>query len=407
MAKHLDDAGPPNAELDEAVAVIGGGVGGLTAALTLQHFGIPVVVFEQATELREVGAGVTITPNAMHALDFLGVGPQIVETAGVAPRYEVCDAEDGRVLELGPPPEEIPHDYGTQYCNVHRADLQTALVEAVRSNDPDCIRLNHRFDQLEQDDNGVTVHFTNGSSYRSTGVVGCDGGASRVRSVVFGDQDAAYTGQTAYRALVPSNAVPPEVSANPYRVYVGNGKTLVHYELRRGEVMNLVGIAIQPAWQDEGWSIPAALDEFLELFADYHEPVRNLIGAIPADALYKWGLRDRDPLQTWTRGRVTMLGDAAHPFLPFLGQGACVAIEDGVVLGRAVAESADLTQGFYRYEAARKPRANGLQLASRDQGTHHQGVAGGGLGPGNTAATRGLFTYNPATVPLATTVREP
>src|ERR1700751_4404216 len=222
MAKYLGDP----------IAIIGGGVGGLTAALTLQHFGLPVVVFEQSDELREVGAGVTINPNAMPALDFLGVGTQIVEAAGVAPRYEVCDAGDGRVLELGPPPEEIPHNYGAQYCNVHRADLQTALLEAVLGNDPDTIRLDHRFDQLEQDDDGVTVYFTNGRSYRSTGVVGCDGGASRVRSVVFGDRDAAYTGQTAYRALVPSNAVPPEVSANPYRVYVGNGKTLVHYELR-------------------------------------------------------------------------------------------------------------------------------------------------------------------------------
>jgi salicylate hydroxylase len=392
MAKYLGDP----------IAIIGGGVGGLTAALTLQHFGIPVVVFEQADELREVGAGVTITPNAMHALDFLGVGRQIVEAAGVAPRYEVCDAGDGRVLELGPPPEDIPHNYGAQYCNVHRADLQTALVEAVRSNDSGCIRLNHRFDHLEQDDNGVTVHFTNGSSYRFAGVVGCDGGASRVRSVVFSDQDASYTGQTAYRALVPSNAVPPEITANPYRLYVGNGKTLIHYALRNGEMMNLLGVAIQPSWQDEGWSIPATPAEFLDLFADFPEPVRNLISAIPPDTLYKWGLRDRDPLQTWTRGRVTMLGDAAHPFLPFLGQGACVAIEDGVVLGRAVAESADLTQGFYRYEAARKPRANGLQLASRDQARHHQGVAGGRPDPGNTAAARGLFTYNPATVPLAT-----
>src|SRR4029077_15064102 len=145
----------------------------------------------------------------------------------------------------------------------------------------------------------------------------------------------------------------------------------------------------------EGWSIPAPPAEFLDLFADFREPVRNLISAIPSDTLYKWGLRDRDPLRTWTRGCVTMLGDAAHPFLPFLGQGACVAIEDGVVLGRTVAQTADLVQGFERYEATRKPRANGLQLASRDQGTHHQGVAGGGLGPGNTAAARGLFTYNP------------
>jgi salicylate hydroxylase len=390
----------------DPVAVIGGGIGGLTAALTLQHFGIPVVVFEQATELREVGAGVTITPNAMHALDFLGIGAHVLDASGVAPQYEVCAATDGQVLELGPSPGEMQRRFGAEYSNVHRADLQTALAEAVLGNDPESIRLSHRFDRLDQDDDGVTVYFTSGDTYRAAGIVGCDGGTSRVRSVVFGHEEAKYTGQTAYRALVPAEEVPAEIRATPYRLYAGHSKTLIHYGLRRGEVMNVLGVAVEPQWQAEGWSIPAPPEEFLELFGDFPAPVRELIGAVRPGALYKWGLRDRDPLQTWTRGRVTMLGDAAHPFLPFLGQGACVAIEDGLVLGRAVAEAPDLVRGFECYEAARKERANGLQLASREQAAHHQGAAGGGPDAGHTAAARGLFTYNPATVALGMSSEE-
>jgi salicylate hydroxylase len=389
-----------NEVLDRPLAVIGGGIGGLTAALALQRFEIPVRVFEQASQLREIGAGVTITPNAMRALDFLGVGERVLAAAGAAPRYEVCAAPDGSVLERGPLPAEVRDRFGAGYANVHRADLHAALVEAILANDADAVALNHRFADLEQDEAGVMVRFDDGRSFRAAGVIGCDGGASRVRSVVFGHEEAAYTGQTAYRALVPAAAVPPEIHADPYRLYVGRGTTLIHYGLRRGAVMNLLGIALQPTWQGEGWSIPASREEFLGLFGEYTPPVRELIRAVPDGALYKWGLRDREPLPVWTRGRVTMLGDAAHPFLPFLGQGACIAIEDGMVLGRALAGAARVEQGFERYEAARKARANGLQLASREQARHHQGVVDGTPGPGNTAAARGLFTYDPVTVPL-------
>ncbi|GAA5163199.1 FAD-dependent monooxygenase [Pseudonocardia eucalypti] len=386
-------------EPDEPLAIIGGGVGGLTAALALQRFGFRVTVFEQAHQLREIGAGVTITPNAMHALDFLGVGPRVVDASGPAPRYAVCDT-DGRILELGPPTEEILPAFGAAYVNARRADLHAALVDAILARDPDCVRLNHRFEHLEQDAEGVDLRFGNGERIRAGAVIGCDGGASRVRSVVFGREEVAYTGQTAFRALVPASAVPAEIIATPYRLYVGRGRTLIHYEVRRGELMNLLGIVLEPNWQAEGWSIPAEPAEFLDQFADFPAPVRKLIHAVPPGSLYKWGLRDRDPLDTWTSGRVATLGDAAHPFLPFLGQGACIAIEDGLVLGRALAATPDLEQGFARYEAARKQRANGLQLASREQARHHQGVAGDRPGPGNTAAARGLFSYNPATVPI-------
>jgi salicylate hydroxylase len=385
---------------DGPVAIIGGGIGGLTAALSLQHFGVPVRVFEQARALREIGAGVTITPNAMSALDFLGIGSALAEQAGETPRYFVRSADDGRELERGPDPDSFVPEFGASYRNLHRADLHVALTEAVTKNDPDAIALDHRFEHLEQDGDQVVAHFSNRASFAAPALIGADGGASAVRNAVFGGQDASYTGHVALRALVPITRVPSAIIADPYALYVGAGRSLIHYPLRHGTTMNLLGNAQASQWQAEGWSIPATVAEFLGLFDDFPEPVRELIAAIPGPDLFKWGLRDREPLPVWTSGRVTMLGDAAHPMTPYLGQGACMAIEDGMVLGRAFAASQDLAEAFSRYEAARRDRANGVQLAARFQGTQHHGSTASGPNSGKTAVTLGLFSYNPVSEPI-------
>jgi len=379
------------------VAIIGGGIGGLTAAPSLQHFGVPVRVFEQARAPREIGAGVTVTPNAMNALDFLGIGSALAEQAGETLRYFVRSAADGRELERGPDPDSFLPEFGAGYCNLHRGDLHLALTDAVTKNDKDAIVLDHRFDHLEQNENKVTAHFSNRTSFEAPALIGADGGASAVRDSVFGGQDATYTGHVALRALVPFARVPRAIAADPYALYVGPGRSLIHYPLRSETTMNLLGNAQAPQWEAEGWSIPATATEFLGLFEDFPEPVRELIAAIPEQALFKWGLREREPLSAWTRGRVTMLGDAAHPMTPYLGQGACMAIEDGMILGRAFAVSQGLAEAFSRYEAARRDRANGVQLAARYQGTQHHGSTASGPGSGKTAVTLGLFSYNPVT----------
>jgi salicylate hydroxylase len=361
---------------------------------------VPVRVFEQARALREIGAGVTITPNAMSALDFLGIGPALAEQAGETPRYFVRSAADGRELERGPDPDSFLPEFGASYCNLHRADLHLALTDAVTKSDPDAIVLDHRFEYLEQDGDKVVAHFSNRAAFEAPALIGADGGASAVRDAVFGGQDASYTGHVALRALVPFRRVPEAVIADPYALYVGAGRSLIHYPLRRQTTMNLLGNAQASQWQAEGWAIPATVPEFLGLFDDFPEPVRELIAAVGAPDLFKWGLRDREPLPAWTRGRVTMLGDAAHPMTPYLGQGACMAIEDGLVLGRAFAASHNLAEALSRYEAARRDRANGVQLAARYQGTQHHGSTASGPSSGKTAVTLGLFSYNPVTEPI-------
>jgi salicylate hydroxylase len=386
--------------LDGPFAIIGAGIDGLTAALSLQHFGVPVRVFEQARALREIGAGVTITPNAMNALDFLGIGPALAAQAGETLRYFVRSAADGHELERGPDPRSFGPEFGAPYCNLHRADLHAALTEAVTKNDPDAIALDHRLDGLEQVGDRVIARFANRAAFEAPALIGADGGASAVRDAVFGGQSASYTGHVALRALVPFTRVPPAVVADPYALYVGAGRSLIHYPLRDQTTMNLLGNAQAAQWQAEGWSIPAAVEEFLRLFEGFPEPVRELIAAVPGSELFKWGLRDREPLPVWTRGRVTMLGDAAHPMTPYLGQGACMAIEDGMILGRALAASQDLAEAFSRYEAARRERANGVPLAARSHGTQHHGATASGPGSGKTAVTLGLFSYNPVTEPV-------
>jgi salicylate hydroxylase len=195
--------------------------------------------------------------------------------------------------------------------------------------------------------------------------------------------------------------VPPGVTKIPYAMFVGLNRALLHYPLRHRTVMNAIGMAREPSWQEEGWAIPATIDEFTKLYSDFHRDALDLITAISPGTLFNWGLRDREPLQHYTKGRVTMLGDAAHPMTPFLGQGACVAIEDAMVLGRAFAAASTFEQAFGTYENTRKERANGVQLASREQANEIQGVTKRGPNPGATADDRGLYLYNPVTAPLA------
>ena len=374
---------------------------GLTTALALQHFGFQVRVFEQAQELREIGAGVTITPNAMHALNFLGIGERVAQEAGPPDAYLIRHFQTGDLIKVRANGTDYVQRFGADYHQVHRGDLHVALADAVLRNDPNCLFLEHRFALLTQDRDGVAATFTNGRIVESDVLIGCDGGASSVRAHVFGDKAVNYAGQVAFRALLPMADVPAEIANSPFAMFVGVKRLLMHYPLRHRTTMNVLGVSREPSWQEEGWRIPGAIDEFANLYSDFHPDVLQLIRVVPPGALFKWGLRDREPLSQYTKGRVAMLGDAAHPMTPFLGQGACIAIEDAMVLGRAFAAAGTFEEAFRIYENTRKERANGVQLASRQQADENQGVTKRGANPGSNADDRGLYFYNPVTTPLA------
>jgi salicylate hydroxylase len=382
------------------VSIVGGGIGGLTAALALQHFGYRVSVFEQSHELYEVGAGVTITPNAMHALEFLGVDKRVADEAGPTEAYLIRHFQTGEVIKVRASGRDYVERFGANYHQVHRADLHAALADAILRNDSDCVFLGHCFDSLTQDSGRVVAAFTNGRTVVSDILIGCDGAASKVRASVFWHEAVNYTGQVAFRALLPMANVPTSIKERPFAMFVGINRVLLHYPLRHGTIMNVVALGREPSWQEEGWRIPAAVEEFANLYSDLYPAALQLIRAISPGTLFKWGLRDREPLQRYVKGRVAMLGDAAHPMSPFLGQGACIAIEDAIVLGRAFATANTFQEAFAIYENTRTERANGIQLASRQQADEIQGVTKRGANPGANADDRGLYLYNPVTVPL-------
>jgi salicylate hydroxylase len=386
------------------IGIVGGGIGGLTAALALQHAGFRPVVLEQAPVLSEVGAGISLSPAAAHALNYLGMG-EVLQSKAYHPEDQcVRHYKDARPLSWINRGRALIERYGERYYLIHRADLHDALAAAVRTHDAAAIELNRRCCAVVQQPDGVTVEFTDGSSRHFDALIGADGSRSIVRSQVFGLLEPQYTGYIAWRGLVPMHLVPSEYLEPPSGVFVGPGHLVNRYPVRNSQWLNFVAFAERQAWTEEGWSIRSTVEELLAEFEGWTPWVRRLMELVQPDLLFKWGLFDREPLDSWSKGRVTLLGDAAHPILPFLGHGAVLAIEDGVVLARAFEASASVAEVYQRYERARMARASFVVLASRTAGkmfhapdtdSYHQRTQGKAADEGI-----GLFSYNPVTQPL-------
>jgi salicylate hydroxylase len=376
------------------IVIIGAGIGGLTAALALHRRGFRPVVYERAPVAREIGAGVIIWPNARRALRDLEIDEALAAISSDVRTSYFCDYATGRILDVrwG---EQLVEQHGMCNLQVHRGDLHGLLLQAVLVNNAEAVRPGHQFIRLAQDGDGVTVEFANGARVPCDVVVGADGNVSAVRSYLFPGEAPVFTGQVSFRALIPWDVLPPVIAERKYAMYPGPERMLLHYPLRGGRIMNLVANGLSASWEEEGWAIPATNAEFAAAYSDFAPEVVAMIRSIPAGALFKWGLRDREPLASWTKGRVTMLGDAAHPMSPFLGQGACIAIEDGLVLGRAFELSGSIEEALARYEAARRVRGTNVQLWSREQGRNLQASR-----KGQTAIERGLLDYDPVTVPV-------
>ncbi len=385
----VTDRGP------DRVLVVGGGIGGLALALGLQRRGMPVVVYERATELREIGAGILLQPNGRKGLVDLGIDDAVAAVSSCTAMLNVCHYATGEVLS-STPNTIVAQRYGLPSLAVHRGDLHSVLLAAVRANDPHAVHAAHEFVSLEQDAEGVTVHFRNGASDRAAVVVGADGNGSAVRSFVFPGEPARFNGQVAFRAVLPDALVPPIVRERELAMHRGPGRYVLTYPLRGGQLMNLIGCGRTDTWEAEGWSIPATNEQFLGAYEDFAPYLRDLIRAVPEGELFKWGLYDREPLPRWTSGRVAMLGDAAHPMTPFLGQGAAIAIEDAVVLARALTGAPSVAAAFAAYEAARCERGNNVARWSLEEGRALQDPSI----PTRGAAGYGLLDYDPALVPL-------
>jgi salicylate hydroxylase len=392
------------ASRDTHIGIVGAGIGGLAAALALLRAGRRVTVFEQAPQLAEVGAGLSLSPAAAHALNHLGLH-EVLRSQAFHPEDQcVRHWQDGRSLTSLNRGRALIERYGERYYLIHRADLHDALAMAVRAIDPGAIRLGKRFAHLAQDARGVDLGFMDGSAARVDLLVGADGARSRVRCSLFGELGVAYTGYIAWRGLVPMARVPQEILDPPSGIFLGPGHLVNRYPLRDRSLLNFVAFAERDEWTEEGWAIRSSVDELLTEFEGWTPLVRRFMAATPADQLFKWGLFDREPLEAWSRGRATLLGDAAHPVLPFLGHGAVLAIEDAVVLSRALGASSAIEEGLARYEAARRERTSFVVHESRkaarlfhaaDPETYRARTHGEAADEG-----LGLFSYNAVTQPV-------
>jgi salicylate hydroxylase len=350
----------PESSRKPSVAVIGGGIGGLTAALPLLRAGFDVDVYERAGQLTEVGAGVQISPNASRVLHGLGLADELART-GVKPlAWHQRRWDDGRTLLRSPLAEPLEATFGYPHYQMHRADLLAALASAIPA---ERVHLGHRLIDVIDHGDRVEGRFANGTRVDADVLIGADGIHSVVREVLFGPDEPRFTGCVAYRGLVPAQRLRElrlEVTA---QVWMGPERHFVHYFVSQRTMVNFVAIIEQDTWASESWTARGDVAAALAAFDGWHPQVRTILGSV--DETFIWGLFDRPPLERWSAGRVTLLGDACHPMLPFMAQGAAQAIEDGATLTACLAGGdADVPAALRRYEQVRRPRASRLQAMS-------------------------------------------
>lgn len=353
---------------NRSATVVGAGLGGLVAALALQRAGWRVRVHEQAAVLGEVGAGISISPGAGRALASLGVGDAFIAASLPVPDVGYLHFRTGALLAGRLVPWPVPDPGPGLARHIHRADLHALLLQAVRAADPDAVLTGQRLVDVRTEGDRARVRFADGSTADCGLLIAADGTQSAVRRLLFDDSPPAFAGQVAYRCLVPRAAAEPFMAAGAAAVTVGPGRIFHRYRLRGGELVNVVGIARSSAWQGEGWRTPATVAEFAAEYDGFHADVQGLIACAPPETLIKWALHARPPLGVWHRGPVTLLGDAAHPILPFLGLGATLAIEDGVLLARTLEAIPDVPSALATFQRLRTARVEAVRLQTILQG---------------------------------------
>jgi salicylate hydroxylase len=364
-----------SASADAPVIVAGGGIGGLAAALALAQRGFRVEVLEQASEIGEIGAGVQLAPNAFAAFDALGVGAAARARAVHTDRLVMMDAVDESVVAEIPTGDAFRARFGNPYAVIHRADVHLSLLQAVRAQPAVELCTSTRVVGFEPADagGGVVVFDAEGGAHRGLAVVGCDGVKSAIRAQTVGDE-VRVSGHVVYRAVVDVAEFPADLRWNAPAVWVGPNCHLVHYPLRGGDQYNVV--VTFHSRDAETWSVrEGSRAEVLSYFEGIARRPRRLL-ELPK-SWKRWATADRTPIASWTHGRSTLLGDAAHPLLQYLAQGACMALEDAVTLGRALAAcDDDVDAAFALYERSRVARTARVVLMTREMGRiyHAQGV---------------------------------
>ena len=359
------------------ILIAGGGIGGLAAALALLKRGFDVDVYEQAAELREVGAGVQLSANGARVLHELGVLPAFRALACEAEGKEIRLWNTGQSWKLFEVGLESVARYGFGHYLTYRPDLLAVLAEGVRREKADAIHLNARCIDFDQTANEVVLRYETAGQrleVRGDSLIGADGVHSRIRQGLFGDDHPVYTGMLSWRGVIPMTKLPAHMRRMIGTNWVGPGGHVVHYPVHKGEYMNFNGIMEVPGWQVESWSAQGTHEECHATFAGWNDDIHAMIENF--ETPFKWALMGRDPLTQWSVGRISLLGDACHSMLPMLAQGAVMALEDGFVLARAF-EAADghVEQALSRYQQARIERTTKVVLGSAENGKRFQSRA--------------------------------
>ena len=349
------------------ILIAGAGIGGLTAALSLLKRGFDVQVFEQAPALREVGAGLQLSPNALRALYQLGLRESLSGIAVEPAGKEIRLWNTGQTWKLFDLGATAVGEYGYPYIMAYRPDLHRVLMEAVRALKPDAVVLGAQCRDFAQSEDGVLLRLADGREIRGDALIGADGVHSCIRSQLAGADAPSFSGCLAWRGVIPVERLPERLRRPVGTNWVGPGAHVIHYPLHGGALMNFVGIVERNDWQVESWTQKGSHEECHADFDGWHEDVHALIRHV--DVPFKWALMARPPLQQWSLGRISLLGDACHPTLPFLAQGAAMAIEDGYILGRSLElHAGDVPLALQKYAAARVERTTRIVLRSTENG---------------------------------------
>lgn len=388
------------------VLIAGAGIGGLSAASCLMKAGHKVEIHEQAPQLAELGAGIQISANAMHVLRHLGM-EQAITNVGVRPDAYVFRLFDtGEEIQRFALSDEHERLHGAPYTQLHRADLHDILAAKAREFDSGAVHLNHKAVGFLETSEGVELHFADGSCARGDMLIGADGLKSVVRRQIVGDVPATYTGDAAWRLTVPVDRLPQKFLEQAMSVFMGPGGHVVCYYLRAGKMLNFVGLIETDEVSDESWTVKFPWQRLKADFRGWHPIIQTVIDATDKDQCYRWSLHNRSPMRIWSTVRTTLLGDAAHPTLPYLAQGAAMAIEDGAVLARALSMANSIPEAIQLYQRNRVDRT--AQIVARSSANrdlfHLRSIDAirSAFSQRNEGADRNtwLYSYNPMTVEL-------
>ena len=360
---------------DQPVIIVGGGIGGLSAALALERKGIPSQVVEQAPEFKEIGAGIQLGPNVFRMFEVLGLTAAINALAVFPNNLIMLDSVTGEEVTRIPLGDAFRKKFTYPYALIHRADLHKVLLAACQKSAHIRLDAAQKIVAVDETANGIVARTESGKDYRGAALIGADGLWSTIRQMVVGDGKPNVAGHITYRAVLPTSEMPEQWRWRDMVLWAGEKVHLVHYPLRTGELFNLVAVFHSNRYE-EGWDSYGDPAELHERFAKTCEPVRTLLNKI--ESWRMWVLCDRPPIKDWSKGRITLLGDAAHPMLQYLAQGAGMSIEDAVCLAdRVVAAGGDYAAAFLAYQQARYLRTGRVQIMARVYGEfyHAAGVA--------------------------------